>query len=116
MTKQEVSNCENVLKDLGQTPAEEQHNLVYDNDEEEPELHARTWMACAAMLLLNFVLTFALQGPPVVVSGLDILRRNFTNGTLIQALYHRERRQWCPRTDLGAQCVYSYASRVGAHC
>jgi hypothetical protein len=44
-------------------------NLVYDNDEEEPELHAKTYIALAAMFLLNFVQVLALQGPPAVVSA-----------------------------------------------
>jgi hypothetical protein len=42
-------------------------DLVYDNDDEEPELHARTFMALAAMCLLNLVPVLALQGPPTVV-------------------------------------------------
>jgi hypothetical protein len=42
-------------------------NLVYDDPEGEPELHARTYVAVAAMFLLNLVQVFALQGPPVVV-------------------------------------------------
>lgn len=42
-------------------------NLVYDNNDEEPELHARTWFAIAAMFFLNLVQVFALQGPPAVV-------------------------------------------------
>jgi hypothetical protein len=42
-------------------------NLVYDDDDEEPELHARTWVALGAMALLNFVVIFALLGPPAVV-------------------------------------------------
>ncbi len=42
-------------------------NLVYDNNEEEPEIHARTWFALLAMFLLNLVQVFALQGPPAVV-------------------------------------------------
>jgi hypothetical protein len=42
-------------------------NLVYDDDNEEPELHVRTWIALAAMALLNFVVIFALLGPPAVV-------------------------------------------------
>jgi hypothetical protein len=33
----------------------------------EPELHARTYIALAAMILLNFVQILALQGPPTVV-------------------------------------------------
>jgi hypothetical protein len=59
------------------TSAEEQHleqvsksaaDLVYDNDDEEPELHMRTYVALLAMFLLNLVQVFALQGPPAVVS------------------------------------------------
>jgi hypothetical protein len=44
-------------------------NLVYDNVEEEPEIHMRTWIALASMFLLNLVQVFALQGPPAVVSS-----------------------------------------------
>ncbi len=43
-------------------------NLVYDDEEEEPELHARTYFALLAMFFLNLVQVFALQGPPAVVS------------------------------------------------
>ena len=46
-------------------------NLVYDG-EEEPEIHMRTWIALASMFLLNLVQVFALQGPPAVVSGLQL--------------------------------------------
>ena len=42
-------------------------NLVYDDVDEEPVLHARTYIALAAMFLLNLVQVFALQGPPAVV-------------------------------------------------
>lgn len=42
-------------------------NLVYDG-EEEPEIHMRTWVALAAMFMLNYVQVVALQGPPAVVS------------------------------------------------
>jgi hypothetical protein len=42
-------------------------NLVYDRDNEEPELHARTYLAVAAMFLLNLVQVLALQAPPAVV-------------------------------------------------
>ena len=47
-------------------------NLVYENDQAEPELHARTYVALAAMFLLNFVQVVALQGPPAVVSTTSI--------------------------------------------
>lgn len=42
-------------------------NLVYDDNDKEPELHARTYVALAAMFLLGFVQVVALQGPPAVV-------------------------------------------------
>ncbi|KAJ9612106.1 hypothetical protein H2200_003703 [Cladophialophora chaetospira] len=43
-------------------------NLHYDEVDEEPKLHARTWIALAAMLLLNMVQVVALVGPPAVLS------------------------------------------------
>lgn len=42
-------------------------NLVYDHNDEEPEPHARTYLAVAAMFLLNMVQVLALQAPPAVV-------------------------------------------------
>lgn len=42
-------------------------NLVYSQDDEEPEIHVRTYVAVAAMFLLNMIQVFALQGPPAVV-------------------------------------------------
>ena len=42
-------------------------DLLYKNEEEEPELHARTYIALAAMCLMNLVPVFALQGPSAVV-------------------------------------------------
>ncbi|KAK4494709.1 hypothetical protein PRZ48_014065 [Zasmidium cellare] len=42
-------------------------DLVYDNADEEPELHVRTVVACVAMFLLNFVQLIALNGPPAVL-------------------------------------------------
>ncbi|CAG9993191.1 unnamed protein product [Clonostachys byssicola] len=44
------------------------NNLVYDNADEEPVVHLRTWIALASMFLMNFVQTLALQGPPSVLS------------------------------------------------
>ena len=68
---------ERVSEALGTTSslAEAQHvekpvtegNIVYDDVEEEPELHMRTYIALASMFLLNLVQVFALQGPPAVV-------------------------------------------------
>lgn len=43
-----------------------EENLVYEEDK-EPELHAQTYFALAAMFLLNLVQVFGLLGPPAAV-------------------------------------------------
>lgn len=58
---------EDVISDEKSKTASEV-NLVYNDIEEEPEIHFRTYVAVAAMLILNYVQIIALQGPPVVVS------------------------------------------------
>jgi hypothetical protein len=60
--KAQESLREDCLEDVGD-------NLVYQNDDEEPELHARTWIAVACLFMLNYVQVFALQGPPAVVGA-----------------------------------------------
>lgn len=42
---------------------------VWNEEDEVPELHLRTWIALGAMLILQFVQLLALQGPPAVVSA-----------------------------------------------
>lgn len=58
---------------LGDKPRSEdptvQANLIYADDEEEPQFHARTYIAVFALFFLNFVQVFALTGPPEVVSS-----------------------------------------------
>ncbi|KAJ6442541.1 siderophore iron transporter [Purpureocillium lavendulum] len=56
---------EDTVDDEKSRPASEL-NLVYANVDEEPEIHIRTYVALAAMLMLNYVQVIALQGPPVV--------------------------------------------------
>ena len=58
-TSEEEKHLEHVLTSSA--------NLVYDENDEEPELHARTYIALAAMFFLNLVQVLALQGPPAVV-------------------------------------------------
>ena len=41
---------------------------VYEEEEEVPKLHARTFIALAAFFLLNYTQVVALQGPATVVS------------------------------------------------
>jgi hypothetical protein len=64
--KTDALSDEKHLEDVGANA----HNLVYDDVDEEPELHARTYVALLAMFVLNMVQVFALQGPPAVVSTL----------------------------------------------
>lgn len=45
-----------------------EQEFIYADEEEEPELHARTYLALFAMFLLNYVMVIALQSPPAVVS------------------------------------------------
>lgn len=45
----------------------QQADLTYDDEDEEPALHARTYFALLALFLLNFVQVVALTGPPTVV-------------------------------------------------
>ncbi|KAH7394196.1 putative siderophore iron transporter [Phaeosphaeria sp. MPI-PUGE-AT-0046c] len=74
----EISNSQSVLSSKAvsvhrtecvkaETTNASQDNLTYNGDE-EPELYLRTWLAVAAMFMLNFVHVFALMGPPAVLS------------------------------------------------
>ena len=46
---------------------DEEGNMTYDLVDKEPELQTRTYIATAAMFLLNLVQVVALKGPPIVV-------------------------------------------------
>ena len=58
-----TSSVEKRQQDVSPTPC----NFVYNDADEVPELHARTYFALAAMFFLNLVQVLALQGPPAVV-------------------------------------------------
>ncbi|KAI5458796.1 putative siderophore iron transporter [Mariannaea sp. PMI_226] len=68
-------------------------NYNYVNEEEEPELHARTYFALAAMFLLNFVQVVALQGPPAVLTYIG------------QDLHDPKRQTWVPNALSLVQAV-----------
>lgn len=102
-------------------------NLVYADDDHEPEIHFRTIIAVFAMFVLLFTQNVALQGPPFIVrSLLDFLsiidsvpfsrERKLINFPLSQsALVHRRRSQErCGRSDLGTELSVSCASGRGA--
>ena len=55
--------------EVGRTESHVTGNLVYEDEEEEPELHFRTWIAVTSMVLLLSVQSLSLQGPPAVVSA-----------------------------------------------
>ncbi|RSH79191.1 uncharacterized protein EHS24_001230 [Apiotrichum porosum] len=71
--KPEVEHREGDATDSSPEPASFL-DMEYDNDDQEPELHARTYVALAALFVLNYVQVFALNGPPSVLSyiGTDL--------------------------------------------
>ncbi|GKZ37855.1 hypothetical protein AbraIFM66950_009645 [Aspergillus brasiliensis] len=60
------------LEDLDKEACEVLENGIdpYQNPDDEPTFHWRTWVALAAMFFLNFVQVIALQGPPVVLTNI----------------------------------------------
>lgn len=44
-------------------------DLVYDDEDEEPVFHHRTYLALLALFILNYVQVVALNGPPGIVSA-----------------------------------------------
>lgn len=60
-------------KQTDQDVAHVEYFSAYERVDEEPELHAPTYVAIAAMCMLNMVQTVALQSPPVVVCTSEAL-------------------------------------------
>ena len=60
--------CSTYRDEVERTDLDNAGNIVYDLAEMEPEIHLRTYLAVASMILINFVQVFTLQGPPTVVS------------------------------------------------
>ena len=78
-------------------------NLIYNDLEEEPELHARTIIACAAIFTLVFVQVYALASPPFVVSSRELNTQKSHIDTLKAAVHRRKPPK--PRdADLDSQC------------
>ncbi|OQV11091.1 hypothetical protein CLAIMM_14988 [Cladophialophora immunda] len=76
--------------------ASDQGNLIYDNNDEEPELHLRTYIALAAFFLLNFVQIVALQGPPSVLSFISADLKNTTATTWVPTSLSLVQAVLCP--------------------
>lgn len=47
-------------------------NFVYDDAEEEPALHWRTYLALFALVMCNYVAVLSLQAPPAMVNCLPL--------------------------------------------
>ena len=62
----ETKNHPTSLLEHAENGSNDLQNSAFDADA-EPELHARTYIALAAMVLLNYIQVLALQGPPAVV-------------------------------------------------
>lgn len=55
------------LENVATNATNDDLNFHYEEVDEEPELHMRTWIAIAAVCVMNLVQTIAVQGPPAVV-------------------------------------------------
>ncbi|OAQ78164.1 siderophore iron transporter [Purpureocillium lilacinum] len=88
----QTAHHEDTVDDEKSQPASES-NLVYSNAEEEPEIHLRTYIALAAMLMLNYVQIIALQGPPVVLENIG------------ESLHNTAAQTWVPNALALVQAV-----------
>lgn len=73
LTEKDPGGCSPVLEveyaaNAPDPTTKQSENLVYVDDE-EPKLHMSTYVALAAMFLLNLVQVFGLMGPPAAVSA-----------------------------------------------
>lgn len=94
----------------------------YDEKDEEPVLHWRTYVALAAIFMLNLSMLVALNGPPAVVRS-DLIRglqeANFGALYISTAWLQRlgnlysNRPGRCTRSKLDPQCSFTCSSRHG---
>ena len=91
-------------------------NLVYENTEEEPELHMKTYIALAAMFMLNMVQLVALQGPPTLVRADTVVGLAFQPSSNHQsaARQYRHRLERHRLPDVGGQRPRGRSSSGGA--
>ena len=67
MTDSVVTNMEKLGGDVELKEHADAGDLIYLDADEEPQLHWRTYLALAAMCILQFVSLLALLGPPTAV-------------------------------------------------
>ena len=89
-----------------------QGDLAYEDAEHEPELHMRTWIALAAMCLLNYNVVFALLSPPAVVSDSP---SDLNTAVLIffADLIYRDKPRRHDYPNLGAERTYTAPGNPG---
>ncbi|KAF4338445.1 siderophore iron transporter [Fusarium beomiforme] len=75
LQKTDVSSCKDMGREQNQDVMHLENiatndtlNIHYDEVDEEPELHMRTYIAIAAVWLMNLAQTIAVQGPPAVIT------------------------------------------------
>lgn len=66
LQKTDISSSNDVMH-LENIDTNDNLNIHYDEVDEEPELHMRTYIAIAAVCVMNLVQTIAVQGPPAAV-------------------------------------------------
>lgn len=66
LQKTDISSSNDVMH-LENIETNDNLNIHYDEVDEEPELHMRTYIAIAAVCVMNLVQTIAVQGPPAAV-------------------------------------------------
>ena len=90
-------------------------NLDYNDNDEEPALHARTYFALAAMFMLNMVQVLALQSPPAVVCRLPQILAASTSLTSPAVGIYRRGSEQCCGSRLGSGRTVARSSCRGAH-
>ncbi|KAJ5407995.1 hypothetical protein N7509_001878 [Penicillium cosmopolitanum] len=87
LTEKDPGGCSPVLEveyaaNAPDPTTKQSENLVYVDDE-EPKLHMSTYVALAAMFLLNLVQVFGLMGPPAALSFIEADLKNTAAGTWV---------------------------------
>ena len=109
-----TSEAEAAHLEDGKASAAMSVNLVYADEDEEPKIHFRTWIAYASMMILIFVQNMSLQAPPSVVS---ITKNDYFTSPRLTCIYtafiYCSRPEKLCRCDMGTQLSDTGASLLG---
>lgn len=92
LQKTDVSSSNDVMH-LENIDTNDNLNIHYDDVDEEPELHMRTYIAIAAVCVMNLAQTVAVQGPPAAVTYIG------------RSLNNTEAEAWIPNACTLVQAV-----------